>query len=600
LGSNTGGELGLGTTDNQDHPIPTKVPNIAGVVELDTNHSGFSQSGKPMICARTSTGIDCWGGYTTPAILSVPLPGEGVIDIDVASDDVLMRGVSGTVHKATRQNATTFSTVSVASAIPVTHMDEGCFVRSNGTLSCNSNFAAGTVAQVGGHVHAYVYNTQSSSYPHHQCVLTTGGLVRCWGKNNVGQAAARPPFYSSPTLVPGVSNAQHLCVGGDATGAITPPGDLLVWGDDTSVAMKALLAPTLVGALGQGNEHFEFTRWRTSWGGNPGAPGYAKNQSGTWQALQYGSLVPNGGVLVNPEKDYTQLVSLSSYTFGRLPDGRILARNHHASPNVIYPLLGNGAPYVVDTAVDVVASSGSAGFTFDHHGCMWFSDGSAKCWGFNSSGELGDTTTTTPNTPVSVALPSGLKVSNMRTGKGFTCSVMQNGSVYCWGKQALSSSVYTAVPGPISTVTGAVDLTCGYDAGETFCCAWSPTKAWCWGKLVTHDSSPWEMTGVTSVDKLVAGSSFACSLSTTGAVHCWGGNSLGQVGVGSSQSEFDMPQLVLADSVSELVAGTKHACALLNTGGVLCWGDHTYGQVGSGEELAIIGADNAQTIPGLD
>jgi Flp pilus assembly pilin Flp/alpha-tubulin suppressor-like RCC1 family protein len=71
-GNNQFGQLGLGTTDNNPHPTPTRVPGLSGVVKLYTN----SSAGWIAALFADGTGV-CWGtdGYncgTSPTPLPSP------------------------------------------------------------------------------------------------------------------------------------------------------------------------------------------------------------------------------------------------------------------------------------------------------------------------------------------------------------------------------------------------------------------------------------------------------------------------------------------------------------------------------------------------
>ena len=66
--------------------------------------------------------------------------------------------------------------------------------------------------------------------------------------------------------------------------------------------------------------------------------------------------------------------------------------------------------------------------------CAVLQDGSARCWGGNTSGGLGDGTLVDKWTPVPVSgLTGAVKIAG--AGGGYhSCSVLTNGSVRCWGE----------------------------------------------------------------------------------------------------------------------------------------------------------------------
>lgn len=73
------------------------------------------------------------------------------------------------------------------------------------------------------------------------------------------------------------------------------------------------------------------------------------------------------------------------------------------------------------------------------HGCGTRSDGSAWCWGLNSSGELGDNSTTSRPRPVRVATDAGNAAgwhdwtAIASGGDASTCGIRADGTIWCWG-----------------------------------------------------------------------------------------------------------------------------------------------------------------------
>ena len=68
------------------------------------------------------------------------------------------------------------------------------------------------------------------------------------------------------------------------------------------------------------------------------------------------------------------------------------------------------------------------------HTCALRSDGTARCWGDNAVGQLGDSSATDRLIPVPV---SGLtNVVAVSGGAGSTCAVRVDGAVFCWGSNS--------------------------------------------------------------------------------------------------------------------------------------------------------------------
>src|SRR5262245_11841162 len=65
------------------------------------------------------------------------------------------------------------------------------------------------------------------------------------------------------------------------------------------------------------------------------------------------------------------------------------------------------------------------------HTCARLADGTVRCWGFNAVGQLGDGTTTDRQTPVAV---TGLTaVAELAAGSSHTCARRTDGTAVCWG-----------------------------------------------------------------------------------------------------------------------------------------------------------------------
>jgi alpha-tubulin suppressor-like RCC1 family protein len=80
-----------------------------------------------------------------------------------------------------------------------------------------------------------------------------------------------------------------------------------------------------------------------------------------------------------------------------------------------------------DNVCGIAGAKVSAG---GYHTCAIKQDGSLWCWGANWSGQLGDGTYTSRNTPVQI-MSSG--VSSVALGYAHTCAVRTDGSLWCWG-----------------------------------------------------------------------------------------------------------------------------------------------------------------------
>ncbi|MFN5927900.1 MAG: RCC1 domain-containing protein, partial [Roseiflexaceae bacterium] len=84
---------------------------------------------------------------------------------------------------------------------------------------------------------------------------------------------------------------------------------------------------------------------------------------------------------------------------------------------------------------------------------------------------------------------------------------------------------------------------------------------------------------------ITAGGQHTCAVAN-GNVWCWGANSNGQLGDGTTSNRMAPVYVRTTDGqpltqVSKIVAGYRHTCALVTTT-VWCWGENSQGQLGNG------------------
>jgi len=183
-----------------------------------------------------------------------------------------------------------------------------------------------------------------------------------------------------------------------------------------------------------------------------------------------------------------------------------------------------------------------------------------RCWGTNRNGQVGVGDTMDRTSPVTVNLSGGMRVDPILAAASgrHSCAVVAGGEVYCWGagtdgQLGRGTRLDQSLPALVEDVGGGGVL-----------------------NLLTG-------MGPLSADRvsLGTGNAFTCARDDTGQVYCWGDNSRGQVGDGSSIARRTLPVAVdgLSDAVS-LSVGDAHACALRMDGRVSCWGANGSGQLG--------------------
>jgi serine/threonine protein kinase len=202
-------------------------------------------------------------------------------------------------------------------------------------------------------------------------------------------------------------------------------------------------------------------------------------------------------------------------------------------------------------------------------------------------------------------------VREVAAGDEHTCALSASGKVRCWGDDSHGQLGYGGTPaiGKIADLAAVGDVDVGggvrqIAAGGFHTCAVLDTgKVRCWGsnshgqlgygstRDIGDDENPASAGDVDvggAVRQIVAGGAHTCALLETGTVRCWGDNSQGQLGYGHTNDVGDDEKPATAGDVDvggpveQVAAGGSHTCALLATGHVRCWGSGADGRLGYG------------------
>ncbi|MBJ7357114.1 RCC1 domain-containing protein [Nocardioides sp.] len=276
------------------------------------------------------------------------------------------------------------------------------------------------------------------------------------------------------------------------------------------------------------------------------------------------------------------------------------------------------------------ARSISAG---QYHACAVLESGELRCWGSSGSGQLGqgneeDIGDGPGEVPVVVDLGAGRTAVAVAAGQSFTCALLDNGDVRCfgdnddgqlaqghdsdWGDGLGERTVRVPLSRPAVAIAAADESACAIlDTGETRC--WGSGSR---GQLMqgnfddVGDDAGESTVAVAAGRRMLAisgGSDHYCAIYDDRTLHCWGESEHGQLGLGRTTAfgdeagetnvgAVDLPPGRTAMSVT---TGSSHSCVVLDTAELRCFGYNSSGQLGQGN-TASVGDDPGEYTAGVD
>lgn len=585
-GRNASGELGNGSTEPSF--LPVQVQNLSKVIEIS--------AGNAHACAITeSHEAYCWGNNKEGQL------GAG-LDDEYSSTPVKVINTEEGVASLSAGGLHTCAALNDGSSSCWGHNEQG-------QLGDDTNISSNTPVNV---VDLQGKATSVSASKDSSCVTLESGIIRCWGSNFDGQLGIGQEdgeAHAKPATVVGVRNAsavfssatsQTFCV-------TTANADAWCWGAgitgqlangyqspaNSPVPVKVLIKGHVRElALSAGHTCARMDDRVMCWGQNThGQQGNGNNET----------------IILNPTKMLglgAKPVSLSASSLSDLiskgaantcvviADGRVkctgsnlrgqlgIGTNHwnEPDPSQIPGLRGQ--------------SSLGQGYQF---GCSLGKQGSVKCWGDDSYGQLGQGTFSKPSfNPVAVkGLNNNIKA--LATGYTHACVLTRQGGVKCWGGNdygQLGNGQWSAASKPVD-VEGLTKGVVSISAGMSHTCAVTNQSAVkCWGNNEfgqlgypgPTSATPVQVMGLESGALSVGlGRDTSCAIVSSG-IKCWGDNFWGQLGANYPGNDTDEPQQVVGIGPGAKIVngGFGHTCAVSASGQALCWGLNIVGQLGNG------------------
>jgi alpha-tubulin suppressor-like RCC1 family protein len=443
-----------------------------------------------------------------------------------------------------------------------------CAAKIDGTVWCWGSYGfTSSPSQVTAITNAVALSATAE----HVCALQRAGTVKCFGGSNFGALGDGTLFHgwSDVVQVANLTDAISIAAGYGNTCAIKANQTVVCWGyglagtnGGSSTANSA--APIAVAGVTNANSlvvgeslacavlvNGTVTCW-----GNAGS-----SLSATYSRAQ---AISSTTVTSGTPTTLSGINNVASLTLGRY-HACALKTDHTVEcwGTNSYDGVVHSTPFaVIDTNAQALKNVQAISAGWDHTCALKFS-GVVYCWGSNSYGQLGDGLKV--NSPIAQPVvmsafgsnPAPLGSIAVTSGSFFACSLKVNGTVACWGID------YSGEVGQLGNGTNDASFN---TAG-----------------LVKNQTGTNSLTGVSFID---AGAKHACAV-VSGKVVCWGDNSFGQLGNGTTVSSNLPVEALNLNSVESVSAGDYHTCALKTDATVVCWGDGRYGSIGGNVSSSV-------------
>lgn len=361
----------------------------------------------------------------------------------------------------------------------------------------------------------------------HACIVMEDGGAECWGKNNRGQLGveedenANSIDYSTEgvevdglteDIVQIFAGEQHSCAR-DTEGAI------YCWGDNNSRQLTDLAADDEVYSAM-----------------------HMTNLKGPAQVFGM------GGFHACAEYEPGDVECWGDNDFGQLGVGD---DQWYDTPQELL--------YEGTTEFGIAKIEGGPIF-----GCYLDGAYDLYCWGENTFGQVGNENPWNGGEdvfePQKVVVDVEAPIQDFSAGgifqdgsgvgptiSGATCAIDAQGALKCWGYNG----------------TGQL----GVDTGES-----------------NHSPEAVQVPQMTSgISGVAVGGEHTCAIDSSGRIRCWGYNEFGQLGDGTNEDSIEPVHVIgLAEPAIDIFAGLYHTCALFEGGDFKCWGLNSDGQLGDG------------------
>lgn len=434
----------------------------------------------------------------------------------------------------------------------------------------------------------------------HSLALKDDGTVWAWGNNWAGQLGDGDTNDTPvPTQVIALSGVTAIDAGWAYSLALLDTGTVSAWGrndfgqlgdgthDDRTapVAVGGLSGITALSAAGGASNSLalDATGAVWAWGANWGG------------RLATGNTVDDGVALpaqvLGLGQSAIAVAAGQNHMAAILADGTARAWGEDGDGQ-----LGDGlasfssTPVTVFGVTEVVAvSAGGA------HNIVLLGDGTVRTWGSNGTLQLGDIDLVADPSPRQVDALRG--VTAIAGGSQHTLALRTDGTVWSWGSAEygqLGDNTLDLNPHPqprqVSNLTGIVAISAAWFHSVALK---NDGTVWIWGRNTVPSNMDSSGTVLTAAPVQVAGLSDIVAISTRGyhrlalksdgTVWAWGYNGFGEIGVGTYGGAHPLPAQVSGlTGIVAIAAGNQHSLALDSSGTLYSWGRNDDGELARG------------------
>jgi len=447
--------------------------------------------------------------------------------------------------------------------------------------------------------------------------ILSDGTIMAWGPNNVGQLGLGTVSVDVlvPTSIPGLAGVTAVAAGGNHALALVG-GEVYAWGANNEgqlgvgtidviaheTPLKVAGLPNIVAiAASRNNDSYalDSNGFVWAWGRNTvGQVG--RSTGGTPQAMPVRVL--RSLISTDPLDGVIAIAANNGSAAALRQDGTVWTWGFNSNGQ-----LGDGTLTNRAFAAPVQESSGgSLGNILTISGGTFFflasrADGSARGWGQNANGQLGDGTTTDRHRAVLVMTNTAAPltgVASVAAGGSHSHALMTDGTLRSWGAKG-SGQLGNGTFSPFQTFPVAVSepstgQLVGVDtifAGGAMSGALLGSTGRAWGAnsfgqigdgSTQNRLTPVSVPGLDGTTRAAAGGAHTLALQSDATARAWGLGTTGQLGNGTSLSSLIPVQVMGLDSVSAVSAAGQHSMALSTDGTVWSWGLNSTGQLGDG------------------